>query len=154
MGKKERTLNLGAGDRLIAGAVNHDRMPRPGVDAAHDLDVLPWPWEDEAFDVVVSWAVFEHLHLTLVESLDECWRILRPSGVLKLKVPAVEASTVADDPTHIWRGWTERTFDFFDPTRGTYGKRGAMYGIKPWRILHLQRVAKGNAIVVHLRKVG
>jgi len=147
-------LQLGAGDRPRQGYLNSDIIKLPGIQVVHDLNVLPWPWEDGAFEEVLALAVFEHLWLRLDTSVEECWRLLKPDGLLIFKVPDHNSPTVADDPQHIHRGWSNRTFDFFDPTRGEYGKRGQMYGYHPWAILSVTGTAGGNSWMVRMRKVG
>jgi SAM-dependent methyltransferase len=127
-------LNLGAGNRIIGGAVNHDRVKhRPEIDVAWDLSILPWPWADNSFDVIVAWAVFEHLRQTLVETLNECWRILRPGGTINLKLPIATHDRAHDDPTHYW-AFTVRSLDYFDPDT-KYGKGYWFYTDRHWRIL-------------------
>lgn len=97
------TLNLGCGNRLIEGAVHHDRTKhRPEIEVVHDLNVRPWPWADKSFDQIVALSVLEHLDIDLVASLNECHRILRPAGQLVLKLPLWNAERSYDDPTHRW----------------------------------------------------
>ena len=127
-------LNLGAGNRIIEGAVNHDRIiHRPEISVAHDLNDLPWPWGDESFDLIVARAVFEHLRITLLESVSECWRILRPGGELQLKLPYWKHEHSFLDPTHYWQ-FGLRTCDIFDPDT-EYGRAYAFYTDRKWRIV-------------------
>jgi SAM-dependent methyltransferase len=149
-------LNLGAGNVILNGYVNHDLWKhRPEIDVVHDLDVLPWPWKDGFFQEVRSWAVFEHLHLTLAESVEECWRVLKPGGELRMKVPQYGSPNAAIDPTHVWRtGYLRETFEFFDPDKGKFGARGKMYGLKPWVLVSVGSTANGNAWSVRMRKRG
>ena len=107
-----RALNLGAGNHIWKGAVNHDH--RPEIDIAHDLNVLPWPWPDESFDAIGASSVFEHLQINLVQALDECWRILRSKGTVRVKVPYWKHDNAYADPTHRWR-YSLRSFDVFNP---------------------------------------
>jgi SAM-dependent methyltransferase len=127
-------LNLGAGNDIIAGALNHDRVKhRPEIAVAHDLNVLPWPWEDDSFDVIVAKTVLEHLRINLVVSLDECWRLLRPEGLIYLKLPYWQAERSYDDPTHLWR-FTLRSLNYFDPET----PEGASYGMytdRKWKLM-------------------
>lgn len=147
-------LNLGAGDDVREGYINHDKSRhRPEIAVVHDLDVVPWPWPDESVDEVRAWAVFEHLRLTLAEAVDECARILKPGGRLVLKVPAFNSQNAAIDPTHVWRtGYLKETFDFFDPDRGEFGRRGQMYGLRPWKLEQVSKTAAGHAWHVRMVK--
>lgn len=127
-------LNLGCGNRLIAGAVNHDlRKHREEVDVAWDLNDLPWPWGNETFDTIVACAVLEHLEIDLLQALNECWRILRPGGRVRMKLPYWKSDMSYRDPTHRWF-FTLGSFDQFDPDM----RRGQEYGFyteRKWKIV-------------------
>ena len=115
-------LNLGAGNRIIEGAVNHDRIiHRPEISVAHDLNGRPWPGGDESFDLIVARAVFEHLRITLLESVSECWRILRPGGELQLKLPYWKHERSYRDPTHYWRLACRTCVTFLTPIQSMAG---------------------------------
>ena len=143
-------LNLGAGNEIMEGATNHDRtLHRSEIAVAHDLNELPWPWEDGSFDVIVARAVLEHLRITLVQSMDECWRILRPGGRIVLKVPYWKNESAYTDPTHYWR-FSLQTPDLFDPET-PYGRAYRFYGQRPWKIVKPARLnAAGSSIHVTL----
>lgn len=127
-------LNLGSGNKLIEGAINHDRIKhREEIDIAWDLNDLPWPWEDNSFDLIASRAVFEHLRINLLESVGECWRILRPKGHLYLKLPHWQHDNTYQDPTHYWR-FSLITPTIFDPST-PYGKSYAFYDQRKWKII-------------------
>jgi len=129
-------LNLGSGKRPIEAAVNHDLRldpERPWITVAHDLNELPWPWANESFDKVVARAVLEHLDIDLVHSLDECWRILRPRGILYLKLPFWHSDIAHADPTHRWF-FSVHSFDQFDPARRR-GREYDFYSERDWRIV-------------------
>jgi len=134
----QRWLSIGTGNRLMKAhkpieLVHHDRIKhRPEIDVAHDLNDLPWPWPDNHFDYIVAWAVLEHLKLNLFESLGECWRIMRPGGRLKLKVPRWDAEGSWDDPSHYWK-FTLNSLDYFDPETAK-GKQYTFYTPYKWKI--------------------
>ena len=132
-------LNLGAGNRIIEGAVNHDlRRHRPEIDVAWDLNDLPWPWEDESFDKVLAIVVLEHLRLNLLESVGECWRLLRPGGILYIKLPHWRADGSYVDPTHYWQ-FSLGTLDIFDPET-EYGRQYSFYTERKWRLVKRARL--------------
>ena len=137
-------LNLGCGNRLLSAkpgevAVNHDRIKhRPEIDAVWDLNEIPWPVEDNSFDRIVARSVFEHIKPDLLETLNECWRILRPEGTIQIKVPYWRADAAYEDPTHRWF-FTLGSFDLFDPDT----ERGQQYGFyteRKWRIVRPARL--------------
>jgi len=53
-----------------------------------DLRKHDWPWADESVDGIASHHCFEHFDaVDLQEVLRECYRILKPGGVLRCSVP-------------------------------------------------------------------
>lgn len=139
-------LNLGCGDRLLSGdgIINHDlQKHRPEIDVVHDLNVLPWPWLDNSLDEIQAISVFEHLAITLVQALDECWRILKPNGRLIVKFPLWNTPTAHDDPTHHW-WWSERVLEVFDPET-KYGQDHPYYTSRKWKILS-QGIIRGRNV--------
>ncbi len=156
-----RILNLGTGNKPIVAeegeeAINHDLRldpDRPYVTVAWDLNDLPWPWEDNSFDLIAAKAVFEHLRLNLLESVGECWRILRPGGRLFLKLPYWKHENTYLDPTHYWR-FSLRTPEIFDPDT-EYGHNYDFYMERKWKIVKGPRLnsAKSSfAVTMEVRK--
>jgi len=140
-------LNLGAGNKIIKGAVNHDLYKhRKEIDVAHDLNILPWPWADESFDQIVASAVFEHLDNNLVVTLNECHRLLRPGGAVWLKLPLWSAERAHDDPTHRWF-FTIRSLDQFCP-KTRRGKQYGFYTPLKWRYVKGPRFNKARTSLV------
>lgn len=147
-----RTLNIGAGNKLVEGAVNHDlTLHRPEINVAWDLNVLPWPWEDDSFDLVVACAVLEHLRINLIESVSECWRILAPGGQLHMKVPYWRHDNSFADPTHYWQ-FSPQTIDIFDPDT-KYGHDYAFYFEHKWRIVRPPRLNASQSSIIALLEV-
>jgi hypothetical protein len=131
LGVYRGTLNLGCGNRPLLGAHNHDRRKHaPFVATVHDLNLAPWPWPDAAFERVVADDVLEHLD-DVVSFMDEAHRVLRPSGVLRVRVPHYQSENAVIDPTHR-RGFHPRSLDFF--THESYGVH-SVYTDRRWRIL-------------------
>ena len=96
-------LILGAGKtQREPNAVHHDMYDFEGIDVTHDLNVLPWPWEDNSFDSIVCNHVLEHLD-SFLNFHNECWRILKPGGSLYLETPCagMDADLEFCDPTHV-----------------------------------------------------
>lgn len=145
-------LNLGCGNVPIVGATNHDRIAhRPEVDVVHDLDSLPWPWEDNSYDRIVAQAVLEHLKLTLIESMDECWRILRSGGSLDIRIPWWQADNSWRDPTHRWQ-FSLSTLDIFVPETD-YGTAYGFYTPRKWRYLRKPELSRHKTSVTALLQV-
>ncbi len=109
-------LNLGTGIRLVPNATNHDLTKHsPDIDVAWDLNKTPWPWDTNEFDEIQLISVAEHLRLTLIETLNECHRILKPTGKLIIKFPLWNGVNTHKDPTHRWF-WDLGVLDYVDQT--------------------------------------
>ncbi len=85
-----KLLNLGCGYTFHPDWVNVDYSPTgPGV-ISHDLQT-PLPFPDNHFDLVYHSHVLEHLPKTkALQFLQECYRVLRPGGVIRVVVPDLE----------------------------------------------------------------
>jgi SAM-dependent methyltransferase len=144
-------LNLGCGKDILANAVNHDLTKHSaGVDVAHDLNSLLWPWASNTFDMIVAYSVLEHLKLNLVESMNECWRILKPDGEICLKLPYYLHAASWQDPTHYWR-FDLTSFDVFDPET-SFGKLYDFYTERKWTITRQPLFNPGkSSIFVNLK---
>ena len=137
-------LNLGCGQVPLGrpkhaggtwGVINHDLTRHsPHVDVAWDLNKVPWPWADGSITQIMAIAVLEHLRLTLIESLAECWRILKPRGLLVLKLPLWDNEESWNDVTHRWH-FGRGALDLFDRTTERGRNYGALYGATTWRIV-------------------
>lgn len=119
-------LNLGAGSALLTGWINLDRLPLPGIDVVHDLDVPPWPFETRSLDQIVAKDVFEHVGDPIL-FMTECHRILRPGASLFIQCPYYKGRDAFTDPTHK-RFPTEHTFDYWIPGTVLYNANNAAYG--------------------------
>jgi SAM-dependent methyltransferase len=139
-------LNLGCGNDILPGFVNHDwSRRRPEVEVAHDLQSLPWPWDDDVAEEVRLFDVIEHLP-EVVPVIDECWRVLGPSGVLHLRVPHYQHPNAWIDPTHR-RPFHLDSFDYFDPDT-FWGTKYGFYTTKKWKLADKEIDADGNVVVV------
>ena len=137
-------LELGCGVRPTAGAIHHDRIAHsPHVDVAHDLNRLPWPWADEAFDEVLAFDVLEHLTLEVVQWLDETWRILRPGGRLRLRLPAFDNPVSYRDPTHK-KVFHDETFYYWQPGHPLHEHYGHFYFAEAGRWWTVARIERAN----------
>jgi SAM-dependent methyltransferase len=74
-------LDVGCGRFKYPGAIGIDRLESTDADVQHDLDLLPYPFEDGSFDTVIARHVLEHLEAPL-EVLTELHRITRSGGIV------------------------------------------------------------------------
>ena len=138
-----RRLNVGAGHDIRPGWVNLDVAQLPGTDVVHDLEEMPWPFPDSAFDEIIAINVLEHLSDT-IRVMEELHRISAPGARLTIRVPYWNSPDAISDPTHK-SVFNERTFDFFDPAT-RHGRERSYYTKARFRILRMSyffRVAEG-----------
>ena len=79
-------LNLGCGETNKDGYVNVDWNKLANPDVVHDLNITPYPFTDNYFDLVEASHVLEHLDKPF-RIMKEIHRILKPGGKLLVKVP-------------------------------------------------------------------
>jgi SAM-dependent methyltransferase len=97
-------LNIGCGRRRLDGYKGVDMFPDPAVDTVWDLTKIPWPFENESVESVVTWHFLEHLPgYSLHNAMSEIHRILKVGGELYIKVPYMESPIF--NPNHM------RSFD-------------------------------------------
>ena len=82
-----------------------DIDPNCGADVIHDLNVTPWPFEDDTFDEIHAYEVLEHLgrqgdYISFFAQFSEIYRILKPGGLLIGTTPAFRSRWVWGDPGH------------------------------------------------------
>lgn len=93
-------LNLGSGGRPLEGYVNVDISPdAPKVNIVHDLDKMPWPFDDESIDEIVMSHCLEHLE-DHNAAMREIHRILKPGALSVVTVPHFTWQLAYADPTH------------------------------------------------------
>ena len=138
-------LNLGCGKRPIGNAVNHDKLKHSDyVNSVHDLAILPWPWENNQFDMIVARSVLEHLPQVFLVSFNEIWRIAKPKGEFILKLPRWDNQRAWDDPTH-YRPAAKDLCNCLDP-RTFEGKEYSYYTPFKWAIKKGFPQATGTAL--------
>ncbi len=83
-------LNIGCGSRFLENWVNLDKYPtNPRVQKCDVQHGIPFP--DNTFDVVYHSHLLEHLSKEDALSFtNECFRVLRSGGVLRVVVPDLE----------------------------------------------------------------
>lgn len=141
-------LNLGSGSQRLDGYVNVDIAPLPEVDVVHDLDVLPWPFDDHSIKGIVGQDVFEHV-ANPVGFMTESHRVLESGGQLVIKSPFWMHEDAYTDPTHR-RFCTEHTWDYWIKGTALYGLHNAAYGGVAFTLAARQFV--GSSIFLLLNK--
>lgn len=103
-------LNIGCGNDIRDGFVNLDITQLPGVDVVCDIDREVLPFEDNFFEYILCNDVLEHVEY--IKVLKEILRVLKPNGIVEIRVPHFTSSNNYIDPTHK-KMFSFRTFSFF-----------------------------------------
>jgi SAM-dependent methyltransferase len=85
--------------------VTLDRNPDCKPDVVHDLEYLPYPFQDNEFDEIHAYGVLEHLsdqgdYKSFFAQFSEFYRILKPEGLLFAIVPNDMHAQQWGDPSH------------------------------------------------------
>jgi predicted SAM-dependent methyltransferase len=112
--KSHRYLNIGCGRRYHRDWVNLDLDSSDPDVIRHDV-TAGVPFESAEFDVVYHSHILEHLKPEQGEELiAECFRVLKPGGVLRVVVPDLERIARLYLETHqrAWAGDADSEFDY------------------------------------------
>lgn len=97
--RKPKILDIGCGTHKTPGAIGLDVNPRTDADIIHDLNVFPYPFPDDEFDLIVGNQVIEHVEDVLAV-MAELYRIAKPGAIIKLDTPHYTDVSSFCDPTH------------------------------------------------------
>lgn len=105
-------LNIGSGNHRLPGFLSVDNNQNAsGVDVAHNLESLPWPFEESSVEAVVMDHVLEHLEDT-IGVLKELYRICADGARIEIRTPHFSCNWT--HPGHK-RAIGVGLFDHFDP---------------------------------------
>jgi 2-polyprenyl-3-methyl-5-hydroxy-6-metoxy-1,4-benzoquinol methylase len=121
-----RILDVGCGSNKESGSIGIDCRPFAGVDVVHDLELLPWPLEDDSFDMVVCRHIVEHVS-DIGRFLREIHRVARPGARVRVDTPHFSAVESWADPSHR-QHLALHSFDFF--TSAGYLNDGARFTVE------------------------
>lgn len=94
-----KKLNLGCGENKKDDFINIDWNREVEPDIVHDLNKLPYPFEDNSFDLIEASHVLEHLDKPFLV-MKELHRLLKPDGRLIIKVPHFSRGFTHAEHTH------------------------------------------------------
>jgi len=111
--KNKTIINIGCGKTRIPGSIGIDRVKiEKFVDVVCDLDVTPYPLDSNFADEIHFYHVLEHLN-DPIKKLEELHRILKPGGLLYMRVPHFSSMGAFTDLTHK-RPFGYASFDCFE----------------------------------------
>lgn len=147
MENKELKLNIGSGRMKIDGYVSIDIMQiidgngNKTVDIVMDIEKEKLPYADNSVDEIRIDNTLEHLGDGFIFCINECWRVLKPTGLMTGNVPPANSNGALRDITHK-RQFVVESFDYLtgqneaNPAIPSHPKY-ADYGVKPWYKVYL-----------------
>ena len=111
--KKLKILDLGCGKKKRMGAIGVDFSNRHAADIIHNLNIFPYPFNDDEFDEIYLDNVLEHLD-TPMQVMEEVHRVCKVGGNVKVIVPYFRSVWAFIDPTHK-HFFSVDSFAYFDP---------------------------------------
>jgi predicted SAM-dependent methyltransferase len=93
------------GKRDWTKLVTLDSNPDHKPNVVHDLESLPWPFEDNSFQELHGYEIWEHLGRqgdarSFFAHFSEAYRILAPGGFLVATCPSYRSMWAFGDPSH------------------------------------------------------
>jgi predicted SAM-dependent methyltransferase len=107
-----KILDLGCGNKKCPGAIGIDINPETDADIIHDLNRVPYPFEDSIFDEIIADNIIEHLD-NIILVMEELARISKVGATIKVIVPYFRSKWAYIDPTHR-HFFTVDSFAYFD----------------------------------------
>lgn len=142
--KRGIRLDVGCGGNKNKGFVGMDKRPLECVDIVHDLEVFPYPLDDESCLMIVASHIVEHIKPWLMlDFMNELWRIMKPDGQLAISMPYGVSYGFVQDPTHC-NPCNSATWQYFDPDKPLY----QIYKPKPWKVVFCNWQQTGNMEVL------
>lgn len=115
--------------QIFTNLVTHDIDPSLSPDVVHDLNVLPYPWDDASFDEIHAYEVLEHCGRQgdakyFFAQFAELYRILKPGGFFCFTVPMWDSPMAWGAPDHV-RVLPKDVFVMLDPKYYNFGEPGS-----------------------------
>lgn len=110
--KKIVKVNIACGQNKQEGFIGIDKIKTSATDIVHNLDDIPWPFDDNFVDEILCSHYVEHVK-DLIVFMDEIWRIMKVGGKLTIVAPYHSSIRCWQDPTHV-RAISEFSFLYFN----------------------------------------
>ncbi len=114
-----RTLDVGCGINKLKGSIGIDRNPSSRADVICELDRIPYPFRDSAFDALQAVHVIEHVS-DVIHTLEEFHRLVLHGGEVYIVTPHYTDFSSFCDPTHRWH-LNSFSLRYFGPDHAGFG---------------------------------
>ncbi len=130
-------LNLGCGSNILENYINLDKFDYYNPNIVHDLEVIPYPFENDSFDEILMSHVLEHIGQDpniFNNIIKELYRICKNKSIIDIRVPHPRHDDFISDPTHV-RPITIEGLKLYDKELNQiWGKKG--YSNTPLGLIH------------------
>ena len=97
-------LNLGCGSNLKKDYINLDKFDYYKPDIVHDLETIPYPFENDSVEKILMSHVLEHIGQDpniFNNIIKELYRICKNKAIIDIRVPHPRHDDFISDPTHV-----------------------------------------------------
>ena len=149
VGEGPYKLDLGCGSVCREGYVGIDNSTSVNAPLQLNLDQDELPFDDNSIEEISCYHFLEHVQ-NLIPLMNECYRVLKPRGMMHIRVPFVPHLQAFQDPTHV-RFFTTESFKYWDAREFLWQHVGSTYGIIPFSEMN-QKIENTWELVVSFRK--
>jgi hypothetical protein len=107
-----KKLDVGCGSRKRTGYIGMDVVALPSVNIVHNMNIAPWPINDNEVEEMVFDDVLEHSK-DFLTILSEVYRVAKNGCIVRISVPHFSSDNMYTDPTHT-TFFSTRSFNYFD----------------------------------------
>ena len=128
-----KKMNLGCGRDIREGYLNVDIAGNVGAQKVMDLQVTPWPFQDDRFEDIIAHNVLTQIQdpKKFVEVMNELWRVTKNDGFIQIRVPNALHICAWQDPMDC-RRFTDQSFTYMEHKHRRFEQYGRHYGFRPF----------------------
>jgi len=94
-----KRLDIGCGNNKTPGSTYLDFDEIANPDIPHDLNIFPYPIEDNSFDEIIAKHIIEHLD-HLQKFFKKLYRVYKPGGTIFIETPHFSSYVAYSEPQH------------------------------------------------------
>lgn len=145
-------INIGCGREYLQGYTNIDISKEVKADEYLDIRTDKLPFKNDSVDEIYISGVLEQIQENehLQYAMNECWRVLKEGGFMRVVVPHALHVNAYKDP-YDCRRFSPDMFSYFNKDAREYKLYGSVYGFKGWEIRSLKTNDNGIITAVLIK---